>query len=455
MTSDRIGSLVASWSLCSRKAQLAIVAYPSPWHIHASRRPKAEIRAGGGSIEVANFGFGIIVSDSSENSAVQFGRNETGSNGPIIPKSANEALRPEKVPQPPKRSRKARSQVVIFLNFMMSIVVFVALAAAGAVYYAMSEYEKPGPLEANKNFIVRSGAGITEIANGLERNDIITDARVFRFVSEAYLDNETLKAGEYEIKAHASMQEIMQLLKSGKSILYAVSLPEGLTVKQMFRKLADDPVLVGDLPPELPPEGSLKPDTYKFTRGTQRSEIVQQMIAAQKALVEQIWDKRDPDLPISTIEEFVTLASIVEKETGRADERPRVASVFINRLEKGMRLQSDPTIIYGIFGGEGKPADRAILKADLDKDTPYNTYIIKGLPPTPIANPGRAALEAVANPSRTPELYFVADGSGGHVFAETLDEHNANVRRWRKLEAEKAAEAAKAAAEATPAIEAQ
>ncbi|MBP2235032.1 UPF0755 protein [Sinorhizobium kostiense] len=395
------------------------------------------------------------MSDSSENSAVQFGRNETGSNGPIIPKSANEALRPEKVPQPPKRSRKARSQVVIFLNFMMSIVVFVALAAAGAVYYAMSEYEKPGPLEANKNFIVRSGAGITEIANGLERNDIITDARVFRFVSEAYLDNETLKAGEYEIKAHASMQEIMQLLKSGKSILYAVSLPEGLTVKQMFRKLADDPVLVGDLPPELPSEGSLKPDTYKFTRGTQRSEIVQQMIAAQKALVEQIWDKRDPDLPISTIEEFVTLASIVEKETGRADERPRVASVFINRLEKGMRLQSDPTIIYGIFGGEGKPADRAILKADLDKDTPYNTYIIKGLPPTPIANPGRAALEAVANPSRTPELYFVADGSGGHVFAETLDEHNANVRRWRKLEAEKAAEAAKAAAEATPTVEAQ
>ncbi|WP_245314731.1 endolytic transglycosylase MltG [Sinorhizobium alkalisoli] len=373
----------------------------------------------------------------------------------MIPKSASEALRPEKVPQPPKRSRKARSQVVIFLNFMMTVVVLVALAAAGAVYYAMHEYEKPGPLEANRNFIVRSGAGIQEIANGLERNDIITDSRVFRFVSEAYLDDDTLKAGEYEIKAHASMQEIMQLLKSGKSILYSVSLPEGLTVKQMFRKLADDPVLVGELPSELPPEGSLKPDTYKFMRGTQRNEIIEQMIAAQKAMVEQIWSKRDPDLPISTIEEFVTLASIVEKETGRADERPRVASVFINRLEKGMRLQSDPTIIYGIFGGEGKPADRAILKSDLDKDTPYNTYVIKGLPPTPIANPGRAALEAVANPSRTPELYFVADGTGGHVFAETLEEHNANVRRWRKLEAEKAAEAAKAAAEAAPAVEAQ
>lgn len=392
------------------------------------------------------------MSDSNDNSAVQFGRNETGSNGPIIPKSANEALRPERVPHPPKRSRKARSQVVIFLNFVMTAVVFVALGAAGAVYYAMHEYEKAGPLQANKNFIVRSGAGISEIASNLERNEIITDSRVFRFVSEAYLSNDTLKAGEYEIKAHASMQEIMQLLKSGKSILYSVSLPEGLTVKQMFRKLSDDPVLVGDLPAELPPEGSLKPDTYKFTRGTDRNEIVKQMIAAQKALVQQIWEKRDPDLPVSTIEEFVTLASIVEKETGRADERPRVASVFINRLEKGMRLQSDPTIIYGIFGGEGKPADRAILRSDLDKQTPYNTYLIKGLPPTPIANPGRAALEAVANPSRTPELYFVADGTGGHVFAETLDEHNANVRRWRKLEAERAAEAAKATEAAEDAV---
>ncbi|WP_312361493.1 endolytic transglycosylase MltG [Ensifer sp.] len=388
------------------------------------------------------------MSDSNENGAAQFGRSDTGSNGPIIPKSASEALRPEKAPQPPKRSRKARSQVVIFLNFVMTVIVFVALAAAGTVYYAMHQYEKAGPLEANKNFIVRGGAGISEIASGLERGNIITDGRVFRFVSEAYLDNDTLKAGEYEIKAGSSMQEIMQLLKSGKSILYSVSMPEGLTVKQMFQRLSDDEVLVGDLPKELPVEGSLKPDTYKFTRGTKRVEIVQQMAAAQKALVDQIWEKRDPNLPVSTVEEFVTLASIVEKETGRADERPRVASVFINRLDKGMRLQSDPTIIYGIFGGDGKPADRPILKSDLDKNTPYNTYMIKGLPPTPIANPGRAALEAVANPSRTPELYFVADGTGGHVFAVTLDEHNANVRRWRKVEAERAAEAAKAAQDA-------
>lgn len=384
------------------------------------------------------------MNDANENNTAPSGRNDTGTSGRIIPKSASEALRPEKVPQPPRRSRKAKSQVVIFLNFLMTVIVVVTLAAAGAVYYAMNSYEKQGPLTANTNFIVRNGAGIQEIASNLERNNIVSDGRVFRFMSEAYLeDKETLKAGEYEIKAGASMQEIMELLKSGKSILYSVSLPEGLTVKQMFNRLNADPVLEGNLPAELPAEGTLRPDTYKFSRGTKRTEILAQMAAAQKTLVDQIWERRDPDLPVQSREDFVTLASIVEKETGIADERSRVASVFLNRLDKGMRLQSDPTIIYGIFGGDGKPADRPIYRSDLDRKTPYNTYSIKGLPPTPIANPGRAALEAVANPSRTKDLYFVADGTGGHVFATTLDEHNSNVRRWRKIEAEKAAAAGK------------
>ena len=267
------------------------------------------------------------------------------------------------MPQPPKRSRKAKSQVVIFLNFLMTVVVCLTIAAAGTVYYAMSAYEDTGPLTANTNFIVRNGAGIQEIASSLERNNIVSDGRVFRFMSEAYLDdNDTLKAGEYEIKAGSSMQEIMQLLKSGKSILYSVSLPEGLTVKQMFSRLSSDPVLEGDLPAEMPAEGTLRPDTYKFSRGTKRAEIVAQMAAAQKQLVDQIWESGIADLPIASRDEFVTLASIVEKETGIADERSRVASVFINRLDKGMRLQSDPTIIYGIFGGDGKPADRPILQ---------------------------------------------------------------------------------------------
>ncbi len=377
----------------------------------------------------------------SQNNGVPFGRDaETSSGkGPFIPKSPNDALRPERVPQPPRRSRKARSQLVIFLNFLMTMVVFVGVVAVAGFYYVMDSYQKPGPLAANSNFVVRSGAGLAEIANNLERNGIVSDARIYRYVTATYLeDNQTLKAGEYEIKAGASMKDVTELLESGKSILYAVSMPEGLTVKQMFQRLADDTVLEGDLPSDLPPEGSLRPDTYKFTRGTKRAEIVTQMAAAQEKLIDQIWERRDPDLPVKTRDEFVTLASIVEKETGKDDERAHVASVFINRLAKGMRLQSDPTIIYGLFGGDGKPADRPIFQSDIKKETPYNTYVIKGLPPGPIANPGRAALEAVAHPWKTEDLYFVADGTGGHVFAATLAEHNANVKRWRKLEAERA-----------------
>ncbi len=359
--------------------------------------------------------------------------------GPIIPKSPNEALKPERVPEPPRRSKKARSQLVIFLNFVMTMVVLVCIAGVAGFYYMISTFQDPGPLEANAHFMVRPGTGVAEIASNLERNGIISDARVFRYVTATYLrDGSTLKAGEYEIKARASMKDIMELLESGKSILYSVVLPEGLTVRQMMLRLAEDPVLEGDLPAELPPEGSLRPDTYKFSRGSKRADIIHQMRVAQQKMIDQIWERRDPDLPIKTKEEFVVLASIVERETGKEDERAHVASVFMNRLQKGMRLQSDPTIVYGLFGGDGKPGDRPIFKSDLAKPTPYNTYQIKGLPPTPISNPGRAALEAVANPWRTNDLYFVADGSGGHVFAATLEEHNANVRRWRRIEADRA-----------------
>jgi UPF0755 protein len=220
-----------------------------------------------------------------------------------------------------------------------------------------------------------------------------------------------------------------------------------MTVEQAFQRIASHEALTGEMPSELPPEGSLATDTQRFTRGTTRKEVIDKMLADQKKLVESIWERRVDGLPIDTIEEFVTLASIVEKETGRADERPRVAAVFINRLEEGMRLQSDPTIVYGLFGGKGKPSDRPIYQSDIEKPTAYNTYVIDGLPPTPIANPGRAALEAVANPSQTDDLYFVADGTGGHVFASTLEEHNENVRRWRAIEKEKQEEAAAAAAE--------
>jgi UPF0755 protein len=386
------------------------------------------------------------MSDGYGNSGSGYGRGGQTPREPFIPKSPSDALRPEKVPEVQKRSKKARSQFVIFLNFVMSMMVILCIAGVAVFYYVISTFEQPGPLAVNTTFSVRNGAGLAEIARDLERKGIVEDARIFRYVTATHLrDGSTLKAGEYEIKAHDSMMEVMELLKSGKSILYSISFPEGLTVAQMFDRLKADETLTGDLPAILPPEGSLMPDTYKFSKATSREEIVAQMRAAQTRLVDDVWSHRDPDLPIKTKEELVILASIVEKETGRADERPHVASVFINRLQKGMRLQSDPTIIYGLFGGEGKPSDRPIYQSDLKKNTPYNTYIIKGLPPTPIANPGRAALEAVANPWKTNDLYFVADGTGGHVFAATLEEHNANVRRWRKVEENKLKEEAEQA----------
>jgi UPF0755 protein len=223
---------------------------------------------------------------------------------------------------------------------------------------------------------------------------------------------------------------------------------------QILARIGENEVLTGDMPADMPPEGSLLADTQRFSRGTTRAEIIQKLVNDQKKLVDDIWARRASDLPIKDINEFVTLASIVEKETGKSDERPRVAGVFVNRLKQGIRLQSDPTIIYGIYGGRGKPADQPIRRSDLDKVTTYNTYQIDGLPPTPIANPGKAALEAVANPSQTNELFFVADGTGGHVFAATLDEHNENVARWRAIEA-KAAEEAKKAKAAEPAAPAQ
>lgn len=353
---------------------------------------------------------------------------------PIVPKSASEALRPERGTPPPRRSRQSRNQFVVFLNFVVSAIVLLTIAAGIAFYFGRMEFEGEGPNRVATTFLVRPNAHVKEIAEQLEDRGLVSDARIFRLGVQAYGNQGALKAGEYAIKPGASMHEIMDLMRSGKSVLYSLTIPEGLTVAQAFQRIAENDVLVGELPEEMPPEGSLAADTQRFTRGMTRKEIVEKMMADQKALVASIWEKRAPDLPIRTVEEFVTLASIVEKETGRADERPHVASVFINRLKRNMRLQSDPTILYGLFGGEGRPADRPIFQSDKDKPTPYNTYAIDGLPPTPIANPGRAALEAVANPSQTKDLYFVADGSGGHVFAETLEEHNRNVARWREIE---------------------
>jgi UPF0755 protein len=379
----------------------------------------------------------------------EFGRRDAPPQ-PIVPKTAKEALRPERGTPPPKRSRASRSQIVVFMNFVVSSVMLLILAAGVAVYFGKSEFDGAGPSTTTENFMVRPNTGVADIAEQLERRGLISDSRIFRMGVRAYGNDAALKAGEYEIKAGASMRDIMELLKSGKSVLASLTIPEGLTVEQAFARIAEHEALTGDMPSEIPPEGSLATDTQRFTRGTSRQQIIDKMLADQKKLVEDIWERRVSGLPLADINEFVTLASIVEKETGRGDERSRVAAVFINRLNKGMRLQSDPTIIYGIFGGKGKPSDRPIYQSDIQNPTPYNTYTIQGLPPTPIANPGRAALEAVANPSKTSDLYFVADGTGGHVFAATIEEHNENVARWRAVEKKQAKEAAEAAKAAKP-----
>lgn len=372
---------------------------------------------------------------------------------PVVPKSANEALRPQAGTPPPRRSKRSRSQFVIFMNFLMSIIVLATIGAVAALYFGKVTFDGAGPSQSAETFLIRPNTSVAEIARQLEARGMISNQHIFRVGLRAHGADGSLRAGEYEIPAAASMYDIMELLRSGRSILHAITIPEGWTVHQAFERISNMEELEGDMPDELPPEGSIAADTIRFTRGMQRADVISRLSQDQQRLVESIWERRADDLPISDINEFVTLASIVERETGRGDERSRVAAVFINRLNQGMRLQSDPTIIYGIFGGEGLPAGRPIYRSDIDTPTDYNTYTIDGLPPGPIAIPGRASLEAVASPSQTDDLYFVADGTGGHAFARTLDEHNRNVARWRAIERERT-EAAQQAAEEAEAEEA-
>ncbi|MEY3083028.1 MAG: endolytic transglycosylase MltG [Pseudomonadota bacterium] len=308
--------------------------------------------------------------------------------------------------------------------------------------------------------MVEPGQSAAQIGETLAQNGILSNGRLFALMAQLTGQRGRLKAGEYAFPKGATMADVIALIASGKAVTYKISVPEGFTSQMAVDRVNANEVLTGD-PAAVPPEGSILPDTYVFRRGMTRQKLVADMQAAQKKLLDELWAERKPVAVIATPQQAVTLASIVEKETAQADERPVIASVFINRLEKGMRLQSDPTIIYGIVGGKGK-LDRALTRTDIETTTPYNTYRINGLPPGPIANPGRAALEAVLNPEPTDKLYFVADGSGGHAFAATLDEHNRNVKNWRKLagnaaaaaaaeEGEAAAPAAETAPAATPA----
>ncbi|HVY19581.1 MAG TPA: endolytic transglycosylase MltG [Bauldia sp.] len=352
--------------------------------------------------------------------------------GRSSPKSPTEALQPEAVPPPPARSRAVRHPLVVFLNFVLTVVIVGVVALGGGIFAAKVQFERPGELDQARAITVDRGGSLNVIADQLQKDGVISSK--WLFVGGVMLSRQQsgLKAGEYLIPAHASMRDIMEAMVSGKGILYSISIPEGLTSQQIVDRLKSEDILVGDIT-ETPPEGSLLPETYKFTRGDTRQSIITRMQRERDRVVADVWSRRAQDLPVSTPEELVVLASVVEKETALADERSRVAAVFVNRLRLNMRLQSDPTVIYGLFGGAGKPSGYVLSRADLEKQSAYNTYIIAGLPPGPIANPGRASLEAVANPSRTRDLFFVADGSGGHAFAETYEAHLKNVSRWRDI----------------------
>ena len=320
------------------------------------------------------------------------------------------------------------------LGRLVALVLAALLVGGGiAVFYYIDQFDGPGPLAADTIVFIPPGTGLEGIAERLDEAGVIADPLLFRVGVQALREARGLQAGEYLVPAGVSMRGAMELLLSGKTVVRKLTLPEGLTSAEAVALVTEAEGMEGEVGP-APPEGSLLPETYYYGRGDSRAGMIARMQRGLDETLDTLWPKRRDGLPIATRREAVILASIVEKETAVSDERPLVASVFINRLRKRMRLQSDPTVAYVLSGGSG-PLGRALTRRDLETPDPYNTYLNAGLPPGPIANPGRASLEAVLRPADTEFLFFVADGNGGHAFAKTLKEHNRNVARWRKIKA--------------------
>ena len=375
----------------------------------------------------------------------------------------------------------------------MSFLIVVLIALAGAIAWGQREFRAAGPLSEAAFFEVPRGASLRRVSEDLEAAGIISSAVLFRLGADYAEMSGALRFGNYEIPPGASMEAVLgivttggpstfrytatyvlrlegtgevrlrervpgtgeiveladfayeegvpdvysALVAAGTPVAYRVSVPEGLTSWQIVEGLRAADFRSGEIA-QVPPEGRLAPDTIEVARGQDRQEIIDQMLAAQDAILAEAWENRQDGLPLANPEEALILASIIEKETSVAEELRQVSSVFINRLNRVMRLQTDPTVIYGITEGRGV-LGRGIRASELRAETPWNTYVIDGLPPTPIANPGRAAIEAAVNPDDTNLIFFVADGTGGHAFAETLEEHNRNVARWRQIEAEREA----------------
>lgn len=317
------------------------------------------------------------------------------------------------------------------LRLTLALIVTGGLLLAVAGLFAYQAYEGDGPAEQESVVLIERGSGVRTISVELEEEGVIEDALLFQVAARLSGKAAQLKAGEYAFPPGASLREVLEKLERGESIIRQVTIPEGRTSYEIVELLKSIEVLEGEVA-EIPEEGSLLPETYHYQWGDQRQALIERMQRDMQALMDELWAERAQDLPLETPEEAITLASIVEKETAVASERAKVASVFVNRLRRGMPLQSDPTVIYALTGGEG-PLGRELNRQDWKVEDPYNTYSVNGLPPGPIANPGRASIEAVLNPEQTDYLYFVADGSGGHAFARTLDEHNKNVRNWRRI----------------------
>lgn len=319
---------------------------------------------------------------------------------------------------------------------VLTILIVLGIVLVGLIGVAREQITAPGPATEPVRYSVAKGARFNTVAEDLVEAGAVDNLMLFRLAGRYTGKASQLKFGEYEIAAGTSMEDVLALLAKGGNVNYQVTVAPGMTVSMAVDRINALEPLTGKIN-ELPPEGSLFPDTWGYQRGGARQDVIARMQNQMTKVLDEVWETRAKDSPLESKEQLLILASIIEKET-RPKEHRKVASVFINRLNKGMRLQTDPTVIYGITLGAA-PLGRGLRKSELVAKTPYNTYVIQGLPPTPIANPSRESIEAAANPDETPYLYFVADGTGGHAFAETLDQHNKNVAVWRRIERERKA----------------
>jgi UPF0755 protein len=326
------------------------------------------------------------------------------------------------------------SLISILFSFSYHIIIIATILGVSAAFFSMSYMKVPGPLREHRRIVIASGTSVITISQQLAQNEVIKFPEVFAVIIKVLKYGKSLQAGEYEFSPHIAPIEIFKKMESGDVVIRKITLPEGLYTSQILELISADPAQSGDIPENIA-QGELLPETYEYQYGDLRANMLKRMQEARRKVLSELWDRRQEGLPLASQNEALVLASIIEKETALPDERRRIAAVFINRLRKNMRLQTDPTVIYAVTGGK-YVLNRPLSHHDLEIESLYNTYKNQGLPPTPICNPGRASIEAALNPINTDELYFVASGNGGHVFSSNIKQHNANVAKLRKLEQE-------------------